>query len=266
MQDHAQSLPLAVILDVENLGGPKHVSASVLRAPSPRSRARGVGPVAGGAPERSRGAGGSGKGGRRSARGGPRPYLVLHLGDYTYRVRDRRDAAGGRPATRLEAETRDLHTYRLRHTLYKLDPDLQGVHARVPFLAVWEDHEVASDYSGIWPEYAPTSPEFIARRAAAHRAYCQHMPIQTGTSTLEATTRVGLSGPSGYGVVDPLERGWRMTRRRPGATRRRRARHDSSAGSEGRSPVRRISSCRAASGHATLRPVTIGRGMKPRWS
>ena len=106
-----------------------------------------------------------------------RPYLVLHLGDHTYRVRDRRDAAGGRCAIRL----RGLDAgppHRLRHTVYKLDPHLQAVHARVPSLAVWDDHEVTNDYSGIWPEYGPTSPEFIARRAAAHRAYSQHMPIQ----------------------------------------------------------------------------------------
>jgi alkaline phosphatase D len=104
--------------------------------------------------------------------------LVLHLGDYTYEYEiGGTPRAGGVPPG-FEAETRDLHTYRLRHTLHKLDPDLQAAHARFPFLAVWDDHEVANDYSGIWPEFAPTSPEFIARRAAAYQAYYEHMPIR----------------------------------------------------------------------------------------
>ena len=55
--------------------------------------------------------------------------LVLHLGDYTYEY-----AIGSTPAAAVlpegfERETVDLRTYRLRHTLYKLDPDLQAAHA-----------------------------------------------------------------------------------------------------------------------------------------
>jgi hypothetical protein len=68
-----------------NVGSSKHASASLLRAPSPRSRARGVSPAAGGTPERSRGAGGSGKGGGR-------------LGDEARNPTDRPGGqTGGRP-------------------------------------------------------------------------------------------------------------------------------------------------------------------------
>ena len=36
----------------------------------------------------------------------------------------------------------DLPTYRLRHALYKLDPDLQAAHASAPFVMSYDDHEV----------------------------------------------------------------------------------------------------------------------------
>ena len=81
--------------------------------------------------------------------------LVLHLGDYTYEYAIEGQTLRGIPAPAgFEPETVDLRTYRLRHTLYKLDPDLQAAHARFPFVVVWDDHEVANDYSGIPPEFA----------------------------------------------------------------------------------------------------------------
>jgi alkaline phosphatase D len=106
--------------------------------------------------------------------------LVLHLGDYTYEYEI--GATTGRgvpPPAGFERETVDLHTYRLRHTLYKLDPDLQAAHARFPFLVIWDDHEVQNDYSGIAPEFGSPSDAFIARRAAAYQAYYEHMPIRS---------------------------------------------------------------------------------------
>jgi alkaline phosphatase D len=107
--------------------------------------------------------------------------LVLHLGDYTYEYAIGDNNRGAAPAG-FEEETRDLRTYRLRHTLYKLDPDLQAAHARFPFVVVWDDHEVANDYSGVFPEFDVTSPEFLARRAAAYQAYYEHMPIRAAVA------------------------------------------------------------------------------------
>ncbi len=105
--------------------------------------------------------------------------LVLHLGDYTYEYRiDGTSRRGSSVPAGFEAETIDLRTYRLRHTLYKLDADLQAAHAKFPFAVIWDDHEVANDYSGSAPEFAAPSPEFLARRAAAYQAYYEHMPIR----------------------------------------------------------------------------------------
>ena len=105
--------------------------------------------------------------------------LVLHLGDYTYEYAIGPTTGRGIPPPEgFERETVDLATYRLRHTLHKLDPDLQAAHAKFPFAVIWDDHEVANDYSGLTPEYASPSPEFTARRAAAYQAYYEHMPIR----------------------------------------------------------------------------------------
>jgi alkaline phosphatase D len=103
--------------------------------------------------------------------------LVMHLGDYTYEYEIGSTPRGEVPEG-FERETVDLFTYRLRHTLYKLDPDLQAAHAKFPFAVIWDDHEVANDYSGLSPEFSSPSPEFTARRAAAYQAYYEHMPIR----------------------------------------------------------------------------------------
>jgi alkaline phosphatase D len=112
--------------------------------------------------------------------------LVLHLGDYTYEyeIGWLRRRGTGRPQGFTE-ETVDLRTYRLRHTLYKLDADLQAAHARFPFAVIWDDHEVANDYSGLAPEYGSPSPEFTARRTAAYQAFYEHMPIRARTATTQ---------------------------------------------------------------------------------
>ena len=109
--------------------------------------------------------------------------LVLHLGDYTYEYAIGSTTGRGiPPPDGFERETVDLLTYRLRHTLYKLDPDLQAAHARFPFVVIWDDHEVANDYSGLAPEFGEPSAEFTARRAAAYQAYYEHMPIRSAVA------------------------------------------------------------------------------------
>jgi alkaline phosphatase D len=115
--------------------------------------------------------------------------LVLHLGDYTYEY-EIGDTLRGIPVPQgFEPECLDLRTYRLRHTLYKMDPDLQAVHAKFPFVVIWDDHEVANDYSGLAPEFGSPSPEFTARRAAAYQAYYEQMPIRLSVAR---TPRPGL--------------------------------------------------------------------------
>src|SRR5918997_918610 len=73
--------------------------------------------------------------------------LVVHLGDYLYEYASGEFAARGtvvRPAEPAH-EVLTLADYRTRHALYKTDPDLQRLHASVPWIITWDDHEVAND-------------------------------------------------------------------------------------------------------------------------
>jgi alkaline phosphatase D len=110
--------------------------------------------------------------------------LVVHLGDYTYEYAIGDSKRADPLPSGFEAETVDLRTYRLRHALHKLDPDLQAAHARFPFAVVWDDHEVQNDYSGLAPEGGSPSPEFAARRAAAYQAFYEHLPLRSPVTKL----------------------------------------------------------------------------------
>ncbi|MCB9730127.1 MAG: alkaline phosphatase D family protein [Deltaproteobacteria bacterium] len=104
--------------------------------------------------------------------------IVVHLGDYIYDGGS--DPAGGsiRPHE-PDHSTRTLSDYRTRYAQYRRDPDLQALHARHPFIVVWDDHEIANntwkggiegddDPDGTWPE----------RRAAAMQAWFEWIPMR----------------------------------------------------------------------------------------
>jgi alkaline phosphatase D len=104
--------------------------------------------------------------------------LVIHLGDYIYEYGV--GSGGVRNATVPDSfaeECFTLERYRLQHSLYKTDPDLQECHRLFPWMVTWDDHEVDNDYSGVYPEFENTSPEFVARRAAGYQAYFENMPV-----------------------------------------------------------------------------------------
>ena len=102
--------------------------------------------------------------------------LVIHVGDYIYEY----PARAGAVRQHDGAETQTLADYRARYALYKLDPELQAVHALFPFLVTWDDHEVQDNYAGPFSEYGIPRERFLARRRAAYRAYFEHMPLRRG--------------------------------------------------------------------------------------
>ncbi|HEX8803275.1 MAG TPA: alkaline phosphatase D family protein [Acidimicrobiales bacterium] len=102
--------------------------------------------------------------------------LVVFLGDYIYE-----DAPNpGAVRTGETPEPVDLAGYRARYGEYKRDPLLQAAHARVPWIATWDDHEVQNNYAGDVGLVPPGQPPeaFRARRAAAYQAYYEHMPLR----------------------------------------------------------------------------------------
>ena len=107
------------------------------------------------------------------------PDLVVFLGDYIY------EHVGRRPGVRLHSDgvaAKDLRTYRNRYAQYHTDPDLQSVHAAAPCLMTWDDHEVQNDYANDLSETFDDPAQFLKRRAAAYRAYYEHMPVRPSLS------------------------------------------------------------------------------------
>src|SRR5215217_6222009 len=100
--------------------------------------------------------------------------LVLHLGDYLYETAP----ADGQPRRHTTPAPTDLAGYRLRHALYRTDPDLQAAHAALPFVLTWDDHEVENDYADDQSERFDPPAAFRRRRAAAYQAYWEHLPLR----------------------------------------------------------------------------------------
>ncbi|MBC3876031.1 alkaline phosphatase D family protein [Undibacterium flavidum] len=109
---------------------------------------------------------------------------VIHLGDYIYEYpRDgyaSQDAANLNRLVEPKTEIITLTDYRSRYAIYRGDSDLQAVHAKLPFITVWDDHEFANDtWTGGAENHDPaTEGPFSARRAAALQAYHEWMPIR----------------------------------------------------------------------------------------
>ncbi|MFM9433248.1 alkaline phosphatase D [Janthinobacterium sp. CG_23.3] len=109
---------------------------------------------------------------------------ALHIGDYIYEYEStgyacERAVALGRvsePAQPLMA----LDDYRRRYAQYRSDPDLQALHASLPFITVWDDHEIADDawMDGAAEHQASRAGPFSLRKAAAVRAYHEWLPIR----------------------------------------------------------------------------------------
>jgi len=109
------------------------------------------------------------------------PDLAVFLGDYIYEYVDKRSGATVRRHSD-GVETATLPTYRNRYAQYRLDPDLQRLHAEVPALVTWDDHEVQNDYADRWSQTFDDPTRFLQRRAAAYQAYYEHMPLRPSRS------------------------------------------------------------------------------------
>jgi alkaline phosphatase D len=99
--------------------------------------------------------------------------LVAFLGDYIY------ESNTQNPVRRHNAdEPTTLEGYRNRYALYKTDRNLQAAHATCPWIVTWDDHEVDNNYAGLISERDDPVEAFALRRAAAYRAYYEHMPLR----------------------------------------------------------------------------------------
>jgi alkaline phosphatase D len=105
--------------------------------------------------------------------------FFVHVGDYIYE--------GGASSSPIlpgrvhqGSEIFSVDDYRNRYALYRLDEDLQNLHASLPMLCTWDDHEVDNNYAGLTAEEgAPFSgAEFAQRRRNAYDVYRETMPLR----------------------------------------------------------------------------------------
>lgn len=105
--------------------------------------------------------------------------LVLHLGDYIYEYPfgsgDRKPLPDRALAT--------LDDYRLRHSSYKTDPQLQAAHARFPFVLTWDDHEVVNNYMGDILPGNDDAEVGHARKQMAYQAWWENLPVRSAAPT-----------------------------------------------------------------------------------
>ena len=101
--------------------------------------------------------------------------LVIHLGDYIYEGEGREKQIRKHVGPVLKT----LDDYRNRHAQYKTDLALQAAHAAFPWIVTWDDHEFANNCAGAISENPRDSTaDYLIRRAAAYKAYYEHMPIR----------------------------------------------------------------------------------------
>ncbi|KAF2431347.1 phosphodiesterase/alkaline phosphatase D precursor [Tothia fuscella] len=114
---------------------------------------------------------------------------AIHLGDYIYEYANG-EYGWGNSLGRIpqpDGQIYTLYDYRKRIATYRTDLDLLESHASVPWIPVWDDHEVSDNtYRDGASELNNTEASFVAdggvsvdqRKMNAVRAYFEWMPIR----------------------------------------------------------------------------------------
>jgi alkaline phosphatase D len=115
---------------------------------------------------------------------------AIHLGDYIYEYSSNSTSYGNADAVTLGRVTApaneivSLEDYRTRYATYRSDASLQALHAKMPLIAIWDDHEFANNayVTGAENHNPATQGDWAVRKANASRAYHEWMPIRTDAS------------------------------------------------------------------------------------
>jgi alkaline phosphatase D len=80
-----------------------------------------------------------------------------------------------------------LEDYRTRYAKYRSDPNLKTLHATMPWITVWDDHEFANNswVDGAENHNSATQGPWAARKAIAAQVYHEWMPIRTQETLLK---------------------------------------------------------------------------------
>ena len=111
--------------------------------------------------------------------------LVLHLGDYIYEYPE---GVYANPAALEELgrhveplnEIVSIEDYRMRYGLYRTDSDLQALHARHPFICIWDDHDIVNNtWKSDAEDHDEDEGDFQTRVNNARKAYHEWLPTRT---------------------------------------------------------------------------------------
>jgi alkaline phosphatase D len=116
---------------------------------------------------------------------------ALHLGDYIYEYGSDASKFGNTDAVKLGRVTSpandivSLSDYRTRYAKYRSDPSLQALHAKMPWITIWDDHEFANNayMDGAENHDPATQGSWTERKNTAARVYHEWMPIRTPDAT-----------------------------------------------------------------------------------
>jgi alkaline phosphatase D len=112
---------------------------------------------------------------------------ALHLGDYIYEYGADASKFGNTDAVKLGRVTSpandivSLDDYRTRYAKYRSDASLQALHAKMPWITIWDDHEFANNayMDGAENHNPATQGAWVDRKNTAARVYHEWMPIRT---------------------------------------------------------------------------------------
>jgi alkaline phosphatase D len=112
---------------------------------------------------------------------------ALHLGDYIYEYGAEASKFGNTDAVKLDRVTSPaneivtLTDYRTRYAKYRSDASLQALHAKMPWITIWDDHEFANNayMDGAQNHDPATQGTWSDRKNTAARVYHEWMPIRT---------------------------------------------------------------------------------------
>lgn len=119
--------------------------------------------------------------------------VVLHLGDYIYEYGMYDNDDGITPAYATQnastigrvlpednnTELLTLDDYRKRYALYHTDEGSLSIHKNLPFITIWDDHEVANDaYKDGAENHDTTEGDYETRKLDALKAYFEWLPIR----------------------------------------------------------------------------------------
>ena len=120
---------------------------------------------------------------------------AVHLGDYIYEYGSDAAKFGNTDSTTTPAGTAvslgrvvspsndivSLTDYRTRYAQYRSDTNLQQLHAKMPWITVWDDHEFANNayMTGAQNHDPATQGDWATRKKIAAQVYHEWMPIRS---------------------------------------------------------------------------------------